>query len=107
MLASLCLWLVRRAAHSWEKISYDSTPHMLSCYHLGKKMQVTKMLGKICKYSQDMSLQFLEFSKPNSKCAKRNKKINCYVNSVIFIFFDSIHVKFVFFVSLSVIQSWF
>jgi predicted kinase len=61
----------------------------LTCYHatiLIFFLQVTKMLGQICKYSQDMSLQFLEFSKPNSKCAKRNKKINCYVNSVILSF---------------------
>jgi hypothetical protein len=33
-----------------------------------------------------MSLQFLEFSKPNSKCIRERKKKNCYVNSVIFLF---------------------
>jgi hypothetical protein len=52
--------------------------HCLTCYHAtiskfsNGKWQ--KMLEKICRYSQNISLQFLEFSKQNSKRTKRNKK---------------------------------
>jgi hypothetical protein len=46
------------------------------------KYKWQKNLNQNCGCSQDMSLQSLELSEPNSKYAKRNKKEKSNMNSV-------------------------
>jgi hypothetical protein len=57
------------------KISYDPIHLMLPCYYF-KKLQIVS--GKKCwkKFVgvEKISLQSLQFLKPNVKCTKRNKK---------------------------------
>jgi hypothetical protein len=68
----------------------------LKCYHDTtfkiSKYKWQKYLEQNCGCSQDMSLQSLEFSEPNSKYTTRNKKEKSNMNSVTKIQNDTIHI---------------
>jgi hypothetical protein len=76
-------YLIRRIQERWGR--YPVILY-LKCYHdipfKISKCKWQKNLEQNCRCLQDMSLQSLEFSEPNSKYTKRNKKEKSNMNSV-------------------------